>query len=90
MRSNVPRDPDLDLLLEMHGLGTLAAALTYAIPYADGERSERVVARELDLQSAFAVAVFHALRKVVRDIRTVDPHFDEVRNAREHPPETEA
>jgi hypothetical protein len=85
-----PRDPDLDLLLEKHGLGKLAAALTYAIPYADGEMSERVAARELDLQSAFAVAVLQALREVVHDMRTVDPYFDEIRNAREHPPETEA
>jgi hypothetical protein len=85
-----PRDPDLDLLLEKHGLGKLAAALTYAIPYADGEMSERVAARELDLQSAFAVAVLQALREVVRDMRTVDPYFDEIPNAREHPPETEA
>jgi hypothetical protein len=84
-----PHDPDLDLLLEKHGLGKLAAALTYAIPYADGEMSERVAARELDLQYAFAVAVLQALREVVSDMQTVDPHFDEVRNAREHPPETE-
>jgi hypothetical protein len=59
-------------------------------PYTDGEKSERVVAQELDLQSPFAVAVLHALREIVRNIRTVDPHFDEVRNAREHPSETEA
>lgn len=83
-------DQDLDLLLEKHGLGKLAAALTYAIPYADGELSERVAARELDLQYAFAVAVLQALRDVVEDMRGVDPYFDEIRNAREQPPETGA
>ena len=84
-----PRDQDLDLLLERHGLGKLAASLTYAIPYADGNMSERVAARELDLQPAFAVAVLHALREVVLEMQTVDPHFGEIRNAREESPEQE-
>jgi len=80
-----PRDQDLDLLIEKHGLGKLAAALTYAIPYAEGEMSERVAARELDLQHAFAIAVLQALRDVVLDMETVDPYFNEIRNAREQP-----
>ena len=78
-----PRDRDLDLLIERDGLGKLAAAITYAIPYAEGEMSERIAARELDLQHAFAIAVLHALRDVVLDMETVDPSFDEIRNARE-------
>lgn len=84
-----PRDQDLDLLIEKHGLGKLAAALTYAIPYAEGEMSERVAARELDLQQAFAIAVLQALRDIVLDMKTVDPYFDEIRNAREQPPNAE-
>ena len=84
-----PRDRDLDLLIERHGLGKLAAALAYAIPYADGEMSERVAARELDLQHAFAIAVLQALRDVVLDMKTVDPYFESIRNAREQPPTTE-
>jgi DNA-binding transcriptional ArsR family regulator len=84
-----PHDQDLDLLIERHGLGKLAAALTYAIPYAEGEMSERVAARELDLQHAFAIAVLQALRTVVLDMKTVDPYFDDIRNAREKPPTTE-
>jgi hypothetical protein len=82
-----PQDQDLDLLLEKQGLGKLAAALTYAIPYAEGEMSERVAARELDLQHAFAIAVLQALREVVRDMQSVDPYFEDVRSAREQPPE---
>lgn len=78
-------DPDLELLLEKHGRGKLAAVLTYAIPYADGEMSERVAARELDLQHAFAVAVLQALREVVLDMETVDPYFEEIRSAHERP-----
>jgi hypothetical protein len=78
-----PHDQDLDLLLERYGLGKLAAALTYAIPYANGEMSERVAARELDLQQAFAIAVLHALRDVVQDMETVDPYFEDIRNARD-------
>jgi hypothetical protein len=78
-----PRDQDLDLLVERHGLGKLAAAITYAIPYAEGEMSERVAARELDLQQAFAIAVLQALREVVLDMKTVDPYFGEIRNARD-------
>lgn len=84
-----PRDQDLDLLLEKYGLGKLAAALTYAIPYTEGELSERVAARELDLQYAFGVAVLQALRDVVLDMKSIDPYFDEIRNAREQPPEAE-
>jgi len=80
-----PRDQDLDLLIERHGLGKLAAALTYAIPYAQGEMSERVAARELDLQQAFAIAVLQALRDVVLDMKEVDPYFEEIRNARDQP-----
>jgi hypothetical protein len=84
-----PRDQDLDLLIERHGLGKLAAALTYAIPYAEGEMSERVAARELDLQHAFAIAVLQALRDVVLNMKAVDPHFEEIRNAHERPPTVE-
>ncbi|WP_138004627.1 DUF7437 domain-containing protein [Halalkalirubrum salinum] len=81
-----PRDQDLDLLIERYGLGKLAAAIAYALPYAEGEMSERVAARELDLQYSFTIAVLQALRDVVVDMRTVDPYFDEIRNAREQPP----
>lgn len=82
-----PRDQDLDLLIERYGLGKLAAALTYAIPYAEGEMSERVAARELDLQSAFAIAVLQALRDVVLDMEEHDPYFEEIWNVREFSPE---
>ena len=83
-----PRDQDLDLLIERHGLGKLAAALTYAVPYAEGEISERVAARELDLQHAFAIAVLQALRDVIKEMREIDPYFEDIRNARHQPPET--
>jgi hypothetical protein len=84
-----PHDQDLDLLIEKYGLGKLAAALTYAIPYVNGNMSERVAARELDLQYAFGVAVLQALRDVVRDMESVDPYFEDIQDAREHPPATE-
>lgn len=80
-----PRDHDLDLLIEKHGLGKLAAALTYAIPYAEGKMSERIAGRELDLQHAFTIAVLQALRDVVLDMKTVDPYFEDIRNARDRP-----
>jgi DNA-binding transcriptional ArsR family regulator len=80
-------DKDLALVLERHGPGKLAAALAYAVPYASGEMSERVAARELGLQHAVAVAVLHALREVVLDMRAVDPYIDQIRDAREQPPE---
>lgn len=83
------QDHDLDLLIERHGLGKLAAALTYAIPYAEGKMSERLAARELDLQPAFAITVLHALRDVVLDMQTVDPYVEDIRSARNRPPETE-
>ncbi|SFC75036.1 Sugar-specific transcriptional regulator TrmB [Halobiforma haloterrestris] len=84
-----PQDQDLNLLIEKYGLGKLAAALTYAIPYAEGKMSERVAARELDFQPAFAIAVLQALREVVLDMQTVDPYFDDIRSARDQPAETE-
>jgi hypothetical protein len=84
-----PDDRDLDLLVEGHGLGKLAAALSYAVPYAEGAMTERVAARELDLQPAFGIAVLHALREVVVDMKDVDPYFEAIRNARESPPETD-
>lgn len=76
-------------MLEKHGLGKLAAALTYAVPYAEGEMSERAAARELGLQPAFAVAVLQALREVVLDIQTDDPYFEQIPSPRERPPEVE-
>jgi len=48
--------------------------------------SERVAARELDLQSAFGIAVLHALREVVLDMQEHDRYFDRIRNARDNPP----
>ncbi len=84
-----PHDQDLNLLIEKYGLGKLAAALTYAIPYTNENMSERVAARELDLQYAFGVAVLQALRDVVHDMESVDPYFEDIQNAREHLPKTE-
>jgi hypothetical protein len=52
----------------------------------DGEVSERVAARELDLQSAFAIAVLQALGAVVFDMKDIDLYFDDIRNGREQPP----
>jgi hypothetical protein len=80
-------DQDLDLLVDRYGLGKLAAALTYAVPYADGEMSERVAARELDVQVAFGIAVLQALREVLDEMQPHDPYLTEIRNARTDPPE---
>lgn len=78
-------DQDLDLLVDRYGLGKLAAALTYAVPYADGEMSERVAARELDVQVAFGIAVLQALREVLDEMQPHDPYMTEIRNARTDP-----
>jgi hypothetical protein len=51
--------------------------------------SERVAARELDLQQAFAITALHALRDVVQDMQAVDPYFEDIRNARDQPPSSE-
>ncbi|SEL80293.1 DUF7437 domain-containing protein [Haloferax larsenii] len=82
-------DQDIDLVLERYGLGKLAAALTYAVPYANGEMSERVAARELNLQYALGVAVLQALRDVVLEMEDVDPYFENVQDARDRPPRKE-
>jgi DNA-binding transcriptional ArsR family regulator len=80
-----PHDQDLSLLIEKYGIGKLAAALTYAIPYVDRGMTERVAARELGLQPAFGIAVLQALRDVVLAMRAHDPYFDTIRNARDQP-----
>jgi hypothetical protein len=80
-----PHDQDLTLLIEQHGIGKLAAALTYAIPYVEGGMTERLAARELDLQPAFGIAILHALREVVLDMREHDPYFEQIRTTREQP-----
>lgn len=85
-----PQDQDLDLLIEKHGVGKLAAALTYAIPYVEGGMTERLAARELNLQPAFGIAVLQALREVILDMREYDPYFDQIRNARDKPVDEEA
>ena len=81
-----PQDQDLDLLIERYGLGKLAAALTYALPYAEGNLSERIAARELDLQYAFAIAVLHALREVVLGMESTDPYLEKIQNQCEQSP----
>lgn len=78
-----PHDQDLDLLIEKHGIGKLAAALSYAIPYVEGGMTERVAARELDLHTAFGIAVLQALREVILDMREDDPYFEQIPSARE-------
>jgi hypothetical protein len=79
-------DQDLDLLVDRYGLGKLAAALTYAVPYADGEMSERVAARELDVQVAFGIAVLQSLREILDEMQPHDPYVTEIRNAQTDPP----
>jgi len=84
-----PQDQNLDLLIEKHSIGKLAAALTYAIPYIEGGMTERLAARELNLQPAFGIAVLQALREVILDMREYDPYFDQIRNARDKPVDEE-
>lgn len=76
-------DEDLATFLDRQGVGKLAAALEYAVPYAEGEMSERLAARELDLHPVEAITALQALRPVVREMRSVDPFFDAVGDARD-------
>ena len=80
------QDEDLHVFLDRYGVGKLAAALEYAIPYVNGKMSERITARELDLQPVEGITVLHALRNVIQEMQTVDPYFDEIGNAREDGP----
>jgi hypothetical protein len=81
-----PGNQDLQHLLDRYGIDTLAVALSYAIPYAEGTMSERVAVRELGLQPAFGIAVLQSLREVVLEMEVYDPYFDQIRNARDDPP----
>ncbi|NKE37892.1 hypothetical protein GWG54_19240 [Natronococcus sp. JC468] len=80
------RDQDLALVIEKYGLGKLAAALTYAIPYVDHGMGERVSACELGVQPAFGIAILQALRDVVLDMQEVDLYFERLQDAHEHLP----
>lgn len=82
-----PGDQDLQLLLDRYGIDTLAVALSYAIPYAEGTMSERVAVRELELQPAFGIAVLQSLRDVVLEMEAHDTYFEQIRNARDDPPD---
>jgi hypothetical protein len=84
-----PHDQDLELLVEKHGVGKLAAALTYAIPYVEGGMTERVAARELDLQTAFGIAVLQALRDVIHEMRDHDPYLEQLYTAHDRPVDEE-
>jgi hypothetical protein len=81
-----PGNQDLQHLLDRYGIDTLAVALSYAIPYAEGTMSERVAVRELGLQPAFGIAVLQSLREVVLEMEVYDPYFEQIRNARDDPP----
>jgi DNA-binding transcriptional ArsR family regulator len=80
------QDEDLHIFLDRHGVGKLAAALEYAIPYANGKMSERIAARELDLHPVEGITALHALRDVIQEMQSVDPYFNEIGNAREENP----
>ena len=80
-----PGDQDLQPLLDRYGLDTLAVALSYAIPYAEGTMSERVAVRELGLQPAFGIAVLQALREVVFEMEAYDPYLEHIRTAWDDP-----
>jgi DNA-binding transcriptional ArsR family regulator len=76
-------DDDLATFLDRQGVGKLAAALEYAVPYADGAMAERVAARELGLHPVEAITALQALKPLVEEMRSVDPYFDAVGDARD-------
>lgn len=72
---------DLEIFLDRHGIGKLAAALEYAVLYVEGYMSERVAARELDLHPVEGISVLQALRGVIESVRDVDPYFESIGDA---------
>jgi hypothetical protein len=61
-----------------HTYAAVPAALTVEF---DGGMTERVAARELDLQPALGIAVLQVLREVVLETRDHDPCFDRIEGA---------
>jgi hypothetical protein len=59
-------DEDLDIYIERHGLGGLAAALDYALQYVEGTVTHRIMARELDISPLEAEIVLQALEPIAR------------------------
>lgn len=58
-------DGDIDTYVDRHGLDGLAAALEYAVEFAEGAVNSRIAARELDISPLEAEIVLQALEPVV-------------------------
>lgn len=76
-------DDDVSQFVEEYGVERLAAVVSYVKPYIDGRMTERIAARELDLQTLVCTTIMVALEDTVEEMRVVDPFFEDVRDAAE-------
>lgn len=76
-------DDDVSQFVEEYGVERLINVVAYVKPYIDGRMTERLAARELDLPTIVGTTILIALEDTVREMREIDPFFDDLRDATE-------
>ncbi len=67
---------DIRVFVERQGIPKLAAAIHYTLRVVDGEMTQRTAANKLDVHPVEGTTVITALRDVIADARTYDPHLE--------------
>lgn len=68
---------DIDLFIDRHSLGMLAAAYQATLAHLNGEMSRRMAADQLDLDPYEGITITNAIETVVDEMRGHDPLLDE-------------
>lgn len=76
-------DDDIAQFVDDYGVEKLIDVVAYVKPYIEGRMTERLAARELDLPTLVGTTVLIALEDRVREMRDIDPFFDDIRDATE-------
>lgn len=76
-------DDDVSQFIEEYGVERLINVVAYVKPYIDGRMTERLATRELDLPTIVGTTILIALEDTVREMREIDPFFDDLRDATE-------
>lgn len=69
-------DDDVEYVYNRYGAGTVAAAVRLAAEHYAGRLTERMAARELDVQPVEGMALLTALERAIAAGKRHDPYFD--------------
>jgi hypothetical protein len=64
---------DIELFLERHSIGALAAAYEATLAYLNGRASRRMVVEEIGLEPYEGITITEEIESVVDEMRSVDP-----------------